>query len=69
MLHWKARSIELGDIHLPSENVLTGLKFENDTLNSIERITLVALSRFFNYSSGKITDQEKEFFSSRGSSK
>lgn len=67
-LHWRARSIELGDIDVSPGHVLVGLKFENETVDGVERLSLVALSKLFNYTTGKIISKEKEFFSSRAPS-
>lgn len=63
-LHWKARSIELGDIDVYAGHALIGLKFENVMKDGVERLRLLALSQSFNYTSGKITPKEKEHFPS-----
>lgn len=64
-IHWKARSIELQDIDLPFERVLVGLKFENVTKDGVDRLRLVALSESFNYTTGKIIPNGKEFYENR----
>lgn len=61
-MHWKARSIELGDIEMDPGHVLVGLQFENVTKDGIERLRLKSFSLPISYSLGKIIPMKKKSF-------